>query len=83
MRRLPRYVIPKRLASGRVAFFYNVPTKHQALNSSYEEMLRRAGILNRLFDEWAKRRKGLPITVPVTPRYGDFAGPLVSKLHLA
>jgi integrase len=79
MRRLPRHVIPKRLASGKVAFYYNVPTKYRALNCplrneplgvEYAEMLKRADTLNGLFDEWGERRKGLPITVPLMPRYG-------------
>ena len=52
---LPRHVIPKRLASGKSAFYYNVPTKYRAINcplrneplgTDYAEMVKRAETLN-------------------------------------
>jgi hypothetical protein len=76
---LPRHVIPKRLASGKTGFYYNVPTKYRALGcpvaneplgTDYAEMERRAKILNGIFDEWDQQRKGLPITSPIMPKYG-------------
>jgi hypothetical protein len=76
---LPRHVHPKRLASGRTAFYYNVPTKYrrlgcpirnEPLGTDYETMLKRAGTINGLFDEWNLHRKGLPISAPAMPKYG-------------
>jgi hypothetical protein len=76
---LPRHVIPKRLASGKTGFYYNVPTKYRALGcpvaneplgTDYAEMERRAKTLNGIFDEWDQQRKGLPITSPIMPKYG-------------
>jgi hypothetical protein len=79
MLELPRHVIQKRLASGRIAFFYNIPTKYRALNCpvaneplgfDYAEMEKRAKTLNGIFDEWNRQRKGLPISSPNMPKYG-------------
>ena len=76
---LPRHVIPKELASGATAFYYNVPTKYrkmkcpvpnEPLGADYAKMTSRAEVLNGLFDEWDKRRKGLPISEPAMPKYG-------------
>jgi hypothetical protein len=76
---LPRHVIPKKLASGKTAFFYNTPSKYRALGcplgseplgTDYEEMKKRAETLNGLFDEWDLQRKGMPVTSPSMPKYG-------------
>src|SRR5262245_14270941 len=76
---LPRYVIPKRLASGRVGFFYNVPTKYrrlgcpirnEPLGTDYDAMKDRAGTINATFDEWNLQRRGFPISSPSMPKYG-------------
>jgi integrase len=76
---LPRHVIPKRLKSGVTAFYYNVPTKYrklkcpvenEALGTDFAVMKSRADTLNGQFDEWDQRRKGLPITNILMPRYG-------------
>jgi hypothetical protein len=76
---LPRHVIPKKLASGKTAFYYNVPSKYRALNcpvrneplgTDYSEMVKRAKTLNGIFDEWDQQRKGLPISSPKMPKYG-------------
>jgi hypothetical protein len=78
-KRLPRHVIPKRLASGRIAFYYNVPTKYRPLGcplssaplgTDYAAMQDRAETLNGIFDEWDQQRKGLPISHPAMPKYG-------------
>jgi hypothetical protein len=73
---LPRYVIAKPLACGRVAFYFNVPIKYRALGCSIpNEPLGtdysvacgpdgkggRAAALNALFDEWRKAGDGEPI----------------------
>ena len=79
MLELPRHVIQKRLAKGRIGFFYNVPTKYRALNcplrneplgTDYAEMEKRAQTLNSIFDEWTRQRKGLPISVSNMPKWG-------------
>jgi hypothetical protein len=79
-KRLPRYVIPKRLAGGRVAFYFNVPTKYralkcpvpnEALGTDYAQMLERSDSLNGLFDEWDRQRKGEPVTSISMPKYGS------------
>jgi len=80
---LPRYVIAKRLASGKVAFYFNVPTRYRALGCSIpNEPLGidyaaacgpagdggRAAALNALFDEWLKAKAGEPL--PTIARHG-------------
>jgi hypothetical protein len=80
---LPRYVIAKRLASGKVAFYFNVPTRYRALGCSIpNEPLGidyaaacgltgdggRAVALNALFDEWLKAKDGEPL--PTVARHG-------------
>lgn len=76
---LPRHVIPKDLSSGKRAYYYNVPTKYRALKcplkneplgSDYARMVKRAELLNGLFDEWDTQRKGLPVTGVSMPKYG-------------
>jgi hypothetical protein len=95
MLKLPRHVIPKRLASGKTAFYYNVPSKYRALNcpvrneplgTDYAEMVRRAETLNGIFDEWDQQRKGLPISAELMPKYGTvdwlFREYKISKAYL-
>ncbi len=76
---LPRHVIPKRLVSGKTAYYYNVPTKYRALKCpianeplgvDYAKMVARAATLNGLFDEWDQQRKGLPVTGVAVPKFG-------------
>ena len=70
---LPRFVIPKTLASGSTAFYFNVPTLYRKLGCtiSNEPLGQdyavacgengeggRAAALNDLFDEWNAKRKG-------------------------
>src|SRR5215471_14448514 len=66
---LPRHVIPKQLAGGKMAYCYNVPTKYRKLKCSVEneplgtdfsEMTKGASALNGQFDEWDTQRKGAP-----------------------
>ncbi|UPJ56010.1 hypothetical protein [Bradyrhizobium sp. 192] len=77
---LPRHVIPKRLASGATAYYYNVPTKYrplkcpvsnEPLGTDYGKMHGRAKVLNEQFDEWDQARKGLPISGVNAPKYGS------------
>ena len=95
MLKLPRHVIPKRPASGKTAFYYNVPSKYRALNcpvrneplgTDYAEMVRRAETLNGIFDEWDQQRKGLPISAELMPKYGTvdwlFREYKISKAYL-
>ena len=80
---LPRYVIPKRLADGSTAFYFNVPTRYRKLGCTIpNEPLGndytiacgadgkggRAAALNGLLDEWIKIRNGEQIDNIV--RYG-------------
>jgi hypothetical protein len=80
---LPRYVIAKRLASGKLAFYFNVPMRYRKLGCSIpNEPLGadyavacgadgeggRARTLNGLFDEWLSARTGAPS--PAIARYG-------------
>lgn len=76
---LPRHVIPKRLASGATAYYYNVPTRYrklkcavpnEPLGTDYAKMTARAAALNGLFDEWQLQRMGLPITGEAAPKIG-------------
>lgn len=76
---LPRHVIAKKLAGGKTAFYYNIPTKYRAwkcpignepLGDDFAVMQQRADTLNGLFDEWGQQRKGLPVTSASMPRYG-------------
>lgn len=79
MVKLPRHVIPKKLSTGKTAYYYNVPTRYrnlkcpvgnEALGTDYATACDRAKILNGLFDEWDNQRKGLPVTGVAMPRYG-------------
>ena len=82
---LPRYVIAKLLASGRTAFYFNVPKKYRdlgctvprtSLGTDYAVACGedgnggRAAALNALFDEWDTPRHGLPVTGERAPIYG-------------
>lgn len=82
---LPRYVIPKLLASGATAFYFNVPTRYRKLGCPIpNEPLGadyvvacgengdggRAAGLNALFDEWDTIRRGQPVIGNRAPRYG-------------
>lgn len=82
---LPRYVIPKLLASGATAFYFNVPTRYRKLGCPIpNEPLGtdyvvacgengdggRAAGLNALFDEWDTIRRGQPVSGDRAPRYG-------------
>jgi hypothetical protein len=73
---LPRFVIPKPLAGGRIGFYFNVPTYYrkqgctilnEPLGSDYVVACGdngdggRAAALNGLFDEWRAIRAGEPI----------------------
>jgi len=78
-RLLPRYVIRKRLSTGSISFFFNVPTKYrrlgcpvksEPLGHDYQRMLQRAETLNGIFDEWQALRSGLPLSAPNMPKYG-------------
>ncbi len=80
--KLPRHVIPKVLATGRTAFYYNVPTRYrkmgcvvpnEPLGTDYAKACGdggRAETLNGLFDEWMDARKGLPVSSEAAPRIG-------------
>jgi hypothetical protein len=72
---LPRFCIAKKLASGRTAFYFNVPTHFRKLGCTIpNEPLGtdyaiacgsdgkggRAAALNALFDEWRAKRNGQP-----------------------
>jgi hypothetical protein len=80
---LPRYVIAKPLAGGRMAFYFNIPTRYrkvgcpivnEPLGSDYNVACGgdgsggRAAALNALFDEWLRAKAGEP-TASIA-RYG-------------
>ena len=82
---LPRFVVAKALADGRVAFYFYVPGKYrrlgcpvpnQPLGRDYtvacgeDGKAGRAAALNALFDEWQDVRCGLPVTGERAPVYG-------------
>jgi hypothetical protein len=82
---LPRYVIAKALASGRVGFYFNVPKKYRDIGCpvpnmplgtdyttacGYDGHGGRAAALNALFDEWNTLSRGLPVTGERAPVYG-------------
>jgi hypothetical protein len=82
---LPRFVIPKTLASGLKAYYFNVPTLYRKLGCAISnEPLGtnyviacgedgnggRAASLNALFDEWNAKRKGGEITNLRVAAYG-------------
>ena len=83
--RLPRYVISKRLASGSVAFYFNIPpyfrklgcpVPNEPLGIDYEVACGkngeggRAAALNARFDEWNQLRRGQPVSGEGEPHYG-------------
>ena len=80
---LPRYVIAKPLASGKVAFYFNIPTRYRKLGCSIPNQPLgtdysvacgpdaeggKAAVLNGLFDEWLKAKSGEPVAS--IARYG-------------
>jgi len=82
---LPRYVIAKPLASGRTAFYFNVPKKYRDLGCTVPSAPLgadyaiacgedgnggRAAALNAAFEEWNILRRGLPVTGNRAPIYG-------------
>src|SRR5215475_1414234 len=82
---LPRFVIAKMLASGAMAFYFNVPTLYRKLGCtiSNEPMGTdytvacgengeggRAAALNALFDEWNTKRKGGHVSAGRVAAYG-------------
>ena len=82
---LPRYVIAKPLATGGVAFYFNVPSRYRKLGCTVRNTPLgidyavacgqdgnggRAAALNALFDEWEATRHGLPVTGERVPIYG-------------
>lgn len=77
---LPRHVRPKKLASGKQAYYYEVPTLYremkcpvpsEPLGSDYAVMKSRADVLNGMFDEWNAQRSGLPVSEgTIKPKYG-------------
>jgi len=77
--KLRRHVIYKKLSSGKIAYYYNVPSRYRAMKCSvYNEPLgadyavasKRAETLNSHFDEWQASLKGLPLTGASTPPIG-------------
>lgn len=83
---LPRYVIPKKLAGGATAFYYNVPKVYlrlgcpklnEPLGKDYVAACGadgkggRAATLNGLFDEWDLSRRGMPISSEAAPAIGS------------
>jgi hypothetical protein len=83
---LPRYVIPKHLKSGLVAFYFNVPKLYrnagcpklnEPLGTDYvvacgrDGKAGRAATLNALFDEWDQLRRGLPVSSVAAPAIGS------------
>jgi hypothetical protein len=83
---LPRYVIPKPLKSGAIAYYFNVPTiyrkagckvPNEPLGTDYvvacgaDAKGGRAATLNGLFDEWNDARRGLPIESEKAPAIGS------------
>lgn len=83
---LPRYVIAKRLHSGAVGYYFNVPRIYlmlgcpklnSPLGTDYvvacgeDGKSGQAAKFNGLFDEWDHARRGLPISSEATPAIGS------------
>jgi len=83
---LPRNVIAKRLASGKLGFYFNVqniyrklgcPVQNEPLGTDYSTACGtdgnggRAAALNARLDEWHAARRGLPVVGERTPVYGS------------
>ena len=77
--KLPRHMICKGLASGLVAYYYNIPSRYRTMNcpvsneplgTDYAIASKRAATLNGLFDESGASRKGLPVASVSTPVIG-------------
>ena len=82
---LPRNVIAKRLANGKLGFYFNIqsiyrklgcPVPNEALGGDYQIACGsdgnsgRAAALNARLDEWHAIRRGLPVTGERAPIYG-------------
>lgn len=76
---LPRYVVPRDLADGRTAYYFNTPKRlrqlkcpvsNEPLGTDYAQMIKRAEMLNGMLDEWSAQRKGLPVTTNIAQSYG-------------
>ena len=82
---LPRYVRPRVLAGGQVAFYWIIPTyfrrlgctiPNEPLGTDYTVACGedgrggRAATLSALFDEWDSARRGQPVIGERTPVYG-------------
>jgi hypothetical protein len=83
---LPRFVIPKILASRATAFYFNVPTlyrklgctiSNEPLGTDYAIACGENGDGGRaaLFDEWNTKRKGGQITAGRIAAYGTVDWP--------
>jgi hypothetical protein len=85
---LPRYVLPKRLASGDIAYYYNLPPyfsragcpiSNEPLGTDYEIACGRDGkggraaALNARLDEWRMLRRGEQVSGSREPHYGTVA----------
>ena len=83
---LPRFVIPKLLASGLTGFYFNINKYYrdrgciipnEPLGTDYIVACGengdggRAAALNRLFDEWDAARRGEPVETGPLVRYGN------------
>jgi len=77
--KLPRHMIYKKMASGLVAYYYNIPSRYRTMNcpvsneplgADFAIASKRAATLNGLFDEWQASRKGLPVASVSTPVIG-------------
>jgi hypothetical protein len=76
---LPRYVVIRKLAAGKTAYYFNTPEKlrklkcpvnNEALGADYAAAVERAETLNGMLDEWNQQRRGLPVGSEQAPRYG-------------
>jgi hypothetical protein len=82
---LPRNVIAKRLANGKIGFYFNIqtiyrklgcPVPNEALGADYviacgsDGNGGRAAALNARLDEWHAIRRGLPVTSERAPVHG-------------
>jgi hypothetical protein len=77
--KLPRHVIHKRLKSGYIGYYYNLPSRYRSLQcpiiseplgTDYGMACKRAATINELFDEWERSRRGFPISGISAPRTG-------------
>ena len=77
----PKYMIEKRLGTGRLAYYWNPPgrdiekgfTLHrEALGPDYGAAVDRANVLNKHLDDWRNGRQGIPVE-EVRRGYGTVA----------